>query len=505
MIKSLLHVNVEYENGLYAVNDREVAVLEAIPNGIEITAPFFNEENNLEEIEDAILMEDENDLIITWNSGTLSLVLALAGDLANEYGKNVYIPMDLLAEDEVISAGDGNVIFVKELSLIETALEKESCEKKITVPEEYIESEKNVNGSRYFVTMKNGYDAFVSGVYPQQLSNTFAKHVFLNNTDTDINAYMDLNSAVFSEEEVCANKNAHIHGHLITRDKVTFDGTSCALEREVIPYGEFASKREQGQLTRDHEYILKLETSEDYLAFENDLKAFEETGTTDTYERRLMDECRWSNECSLKRMLRFVENDGEIRPCITSPEAIGRIGDDPDDVITAASRKYDVVMIDRKCMSCSEHDRCSGCAMLPGNLSANEFCDFMHRHQLIKEYIHRQHVAAILARFSQLFCNYEKIRFSIPGKRFFYLDDVKEKQEIFICEKEGNYYYLNLQTNSLVRIEEKFVFLMEAWSTGADIESQILNLSLVFGFDSGRAQEAVVMGNRKLKNGGMIV
>ncbi len=505
MITSLIHINVEYENGLYTVNDKEVALLKAIPDDIDITTPFFNEENTLEEIEETILMEDGDDLLITCNSGALSLVLELGRDLAQEYGMNVYIPMDLLNEDKVISIGAGNVIFVKDLSLIETAPETASSESELAVPKEYIESEKNANGSRYYVTMKNGYDAFVSGVYPQQLSNTFAKHVFLNNAGTDINAYMDLNSAVFSEKELCTNKNAHIHGHLIAGDRVTFDGTSCSLEREVMPYSEFTDKREQGQLTRDHEYILKLEIPEDYLAFENDLKTFEETGTTDTYERRLLDECRWSNECSLKRMLRFVEKDGEIRPCITSPEAIGRIGDDPDEVITAASRKCDVVMIDRKCTSCPEHDRCSGCAMLPGNLSAGEFCDIMRRHKLIKEFIHRQHVAAFLAGFSKLFGNEDRIRFSVPGKRFFYPGEAKERQEIFICEKDGNYYYLNLQSGSLIRVEEKFVFLLEAWSTGADIESQILNLSLVFGFNSDKAQEAVVMGNRKLKNGGMIL
>ena len=181
MITSLLHINIEYENGLYAVNDKEVSELEAIYDAIEITAPFFNEENTLEEIEDAILMEEGDDIIITWSSGALSLVLALGRNLADLYGKNVYVPMELLNESKVISAGEGKVIFVKDISLIGTALENASHENEIVIPEVYIEWEKKVKGSRYYLTMKNGYDAFASGVYPQHVANTFAKHVLLDN------------------------------------------------------------------------------------------------------------------------------------------------------------------------------------------------------------------------------------------------------------------------------------------------------------------------------------
>lgn len=505
MIKSLLHINIEYENGLYAVNDKEVEALEAIPDDIEITTPFFNEENTVDELEDAILMEEGDDLIITWSSGALSLVLALGRNLAGMYGKHVYVPMTLLDEDKVVSEGEGKVIFVKDLSMIGAALEKASYKNEIAIPGEYIEGEEKVKGSRYYLTMKNGYDAFVSGVYPRHLSNTFAKHVFLNNEETDISAYMDLNSAIFSEKEICTNKNSHIHRHLITKESVNFDSSGSALKREVISYGEYAKKRKQGHLSHDHEYILKLEVPEDYQAFEDDLRTFEEKGITDTYDRRLLDECRWSNECSLKRILRFVEKDGEIRPCITSPEALGRVGDDPDEVKIAAGKKCDIAMVDRKCTSCPDQERCSGCAMLPGNMSVNEYCGFIHRHKLIKEYIHRQHVAAFLSGYSKLFHDEETVRFSIPGNRFFYPGEAEEKHEIFLCEMGGDYYCLNPQTAALVRIEEKFVFLLEAWAAGADIDRQILNISLIFGFNASIAQETVIMGNMMLKNGRMIL
>ena len=505
MITSLLHINIEYENGLYAVNDKEVSELEAIYDAIEITAPFFNEENTLEEIEDAILMEEVDDIIITWSSGALSLVLALGRNLADLYGKNVYVPMELLNESKVISAGEGKVIFVKDISLIGTALENASHENEIVIPEVYIEWEKKVKGSRYYLTMKNGYDAFASGVYPQHVANTFAKHVLLDNEKTNVSAYMDLNSAIFSEKEICANNIDHIHRHQITKESVNFDGSQCVLKREVISYGEYAKKRKQGHLSHDHEYILKLEVPEDYQAFEDDLRVFEEKGITDTYDRRFLDECRWSNECSLKRMLRFVEKDGEIRPCITSEEALGKIGDDPDDVIIAASKRCDIAMVDRKCTSCPDQARCSGCAMLPANLSVNEYCDFIHRHKYIKEFIHRQHVAAFLAGFGKIFHDAETVRFSIPGNRFFYPGDAGETQEIFLCEKDGDYYCFNTQTAALVRIEEKFVFLLEAWAAGADIERQILNISLIFGFNASMAQETVIMGNMMLKNGRMIL
>lgn len=504
MITSLLHVNVEYENGLYAVNDKETDVLREIPEEIEILTPFFNEENNLEEVEDTILMENVDDVLITWEKGALSLVLKLARDLAGMYGQNVYIPMEMISNDQVLFEGDGKIILVKDAAYIESALEVGEEISELSVPEEYETSENPVSGCRYFVTMKNGYDAFVSGVYPQQLSNTYAKHILLDDIEADVSGYVDLNSAVFTEEEILGG-NEYWHHHLISKEGVRFDNSDSVLKREVLTYHEFDEKKKEGQLTHDHEYILKLESSDDYKAFEKDLSIFEESGYTDTYERRLMDECRFSNECSLKRMLRFSVKNEEIRPCITSEESIGQIGDDYDEIITSASRRFDRTMIDRKCMSCSEHDRCSGCAMLPKGLAADEYCGLMHRHKLIREYIHKQHVASFLTEFSRMFHEDEVIRFSIPGKRFFYPGDEAEKQELFLCEKDGKYYYLNLQTGSLVKVESKFVFLIEAWAAGIDVDKQILNLSLVFGYGPEQSQELVVMGNRKLKNGGMIL
>ena len=505
MITSLIHINIEYENGLYAMDDKATEVLDRIPDEIDIITPFFNEENNLEEIEDAILMEDGDDLIITWSKGSLALALELAGDLAGVYAKNVYIPMEILEEDRVVSFGEGNVIYVKDVSKIDSSLENGHKEHWLGIPSEYIAGENPVNGDRYFTTMKNGYDAFVSGVYPQQITNSFAKHVLVNDKEADLKSYVDINSAVFSKEKLHTSDPAYCHKHVIEEGKIRFDNSSCALERTVLNYREYLEKRALGLLKHGHEYILKLESSEDYKAFESDLKDFEEKGLTDTYERRLVDECRWSNECSLKRMLRFSEKKGEIYPCLTSKESIGKIGDDYDQIITNANCKCDRAIINRKCMVCSEHDRCSGCAMLPEGFSEIDFCGFMRKHRLIREFIHRQHVAAYLAQFSSLFSGDEFIRFSVPGNRFFYPGDEDEKQEIFLSEKNGQYIYLNLRTGSLIKVEQKYVFLLEAWAEGSNLDSQIMNISLVFGFDPGSAQEAVVVGNRKLKNGGMIL
>lgn len=392
MSASLFHINIEYKNGLYTAKDIEG--------------------DSLEEIERAVLSQEGDEVIITYNKGALPLVLELTRDLSGLYGKKVYIPM-----------GDAKEV--------------------------------GTDDSRYFATMKNGYDAFVSGVYPQHISNTYAKHVLVHDKEADLKSYVDINSAIFSRKEIHIAQPPYSHKHVIGRGKISFDNSDTVLKRTVLTYHEYIDKRDRGQLVRDREYILELKSPEDYGAFENDLFLFEKMGFTDTYERRLVDECRWCNACSLKRMLRFYEKNGNIYPCLSSKESIGRLGDDYDDIVRNASCKCDRAIIERKCMSCTEHDRCSGCAMLPKGYSKTDFCAFMHRHRLIGEFIVRQHVAAFLAQFSNLFRDDEYIHFGVPGKELSHKGKQTGvevgKQEI-LCEKNGQYFYLNTETGSLMKI-----------------------------------------------------
>ncbi|MCR5557679.1 MAG: hypothetical protein K6F75_09010 [Butyrivibrio sp.] len=388
MTPAINRINVKNENGLYTVDDYEI--------------------DSLEELERAVLRQEGDEFIVTCNQKALPLVLELAGDLSEVYGKKISIPMEDTEEDKT-------------------------------------------DNIRYFAVMKNGYDAFVSGVYPQQISNTYAKHVLVHDKEADLRSYVDINSAIFTRKETHNMQPPYSHKHVIGKGKISFDNSGVVLKRTVLAYSDYIEIRDRGQLVRGHEYILKLKSPEDYSAFENDLFLFEKTGFTDTYERRLIDECRWSNGCSLKRMLRFWEKNGRIYPCLSSKESIGRLGDDYDDIIRSANRKCDRAIIDRKCMSCTAHDRCSGCAMLPKGLSKNDFCDFMRSHRLIGEFIVRQHVAAFLAQFSNLFRDDEYIHFLVPGKKFSHTGEEVGKQDI-LCEKDGQYFYLNTETGSLMKV-----------------------------------------------------
>ena len=413
MVTSIIHINVEYENGLYAFNGKVPAGAEESLKGTKVITPSFGEEDSLEEIEEAVLKEDGNDLMITWSEGAQALALELTGDLERFYGKKVYIPMGK--------------------------------------HEEHIGDRKPADERSFFTTMKNGYDAFVSGVYPQQISNTYAKHVLVHDKEADLRSYVDINSAVFSRNEMHCAQPIYCHKHVIEKEKIRFDNSDSILKREILTYHEYIDKRDRGQLARGREYILKLKSPEDYKEFENDLYRFEKTGFTDTYERRLIDECRWSNGCSLKRMLRFVEKNGKVYPCPSCKESIGKLGDDYDSILRSASYKCDRAIIERKCASCTEHDRCSGCAMLPEGLSKIDFCEFMRRHKLIGEFIVRQHVAAFLAQFSNLFRDDEYIHFGVPGKEFCYPGEEVGKQEI-LCEKDGKYFYLDTEKGLLMKV-----------------------------------------------------
>ena len=143
MSKELLFINIGYENGLYTFKNDDVC--SEIPESIMVNTPFYNQENSFEELVDTISMEPEDDIVFAYHYYNQKLVKRLAVVLAEEYGKKIYF----------VNPEELDFQRLTEMPVL-------NC------PEEETQG--------YFAAMRNGYDAFVTGIYPDNLSNTLAKH-----------------------------------------------------------------------------------------------------------------------------------------------------------------------------------------------------------------------------------------------------------------------------------------------------------------------------------------
>lgn len=510
MIKEVLFINIGYENGLYTFKNDDIC--SEIPEGIMVNTPFYNQENSLEELIDTISMEPEDDIVFAYHYGNQKLVKRLACMLAEYNGKNVYLVNPKLGNTRCCIGRD-YVIYVLEkyedlekVDAIDFGVLNE-------IPELSQEKTEDVNRG-YYMTMRNGYDAFITGIYPENLSNTLAKHVQLEKDTVieDVSQYLDLNGAFL----VNVDGDSHIeiqdlncinHLHIVNEREVQFDGTTASFKNIVCSYSQFVEWKERGVIYPNYEYYLKIENEQDLDRFAEELDLFQTFARVDTISKRLADECRWTNQCSLKRLTRYRVANDVIKPCITSEKSLLDLQAEPTTKLLEANKLCDRTMIQRKCVDCSMKVVCSKCACLPENISQEKFCKFVHKYPFVSEYLLKKRMVNFLGRFSKIFEGDSFLEVSSNVHCFEYPNekrDIVGKKNVFIFRKGKDYYFLHMQKGTLIKIESKYVFLLEAWALEETTEKIVEQVAEKYGLDISRAERVVKEGYQYLRKGGMI-
>lgn len=507
MIDSVLYVNIEYKDGLYELSNSVDDSM--IPNNISVNTPFFNEENSFEEICEIILEEDDDTVLFHCTDSNMSMVKQLSKCLYEDYKKTTILVYDGFEKDYQITDGEGSIYMINSFEKLNQLEEVEFAG--IESFEE-AQARKNMyeSSGNYGLIMKNGLIACMTGIYPDNLPNTLAKHVITDDVKVieRINDYVDVNGAVLLKESGSLSEYDTIqHVHRIHENEVVLDRSDLSIKQTVCSYQQFNEWKDAHKLSKDVVYFLKIENKEDLNCFKEDLLRFAKTGELDAYEKYLVDECRFTGNCSLKRMARYEVANGMVKPCITSDVVLGPVDRDAYTKKIEANKLYDRTMIQRNCSECAVKATCSRCACISKDLSQEEFCEFMHEFTYIREYIQEARIAGWLGRNSKVFAAKETItcnnsQHSLIGKH--QNKNSETVKPLFLYENGNVYYYLNVNNASLVSVEKKFVLLLESWACGESEAQMVQNMMTSFQMDEIQAKRLVVQGMEKLTNGGLV-
>lgn len=510
MVEEILFINIGYKDGLYVFENGDIDL--DIPNEIMVNTPFYNQANSFEELVDTLLLEPEEHIVFTYNYNNQRLVRKLACTLLKEYEKTVYLINSNLCNAVCNVDSQNSLYLLKNYEDLHN-VDQLSLQVITEIPELNLHSLPDIENS-YYVTMRNGYDAFVTGIYPQNVSNTLAKHIQLEKhvTIKDTSEYLDINGAfLVNMEDVkdidIQDKNNFNHLHIIKEEKVQFDETKVSLKNFICSYSQVEDIKRKGKCLLDYEYYLKIENKNDLEKFSVDLDFYKQTGKVDTISKRLVDECRWTNQCSLKRLTRYRVTEDGIKPCITSEKSLLESQEDHMMQLLEANKLCDKAMIQRNCMECAVKDVCSKCACLPNEISREEFCDFMHLYPFVGEYLRKKRIVNFLSKFSKIFEGNAYIEVSSSVHSFEYpIRKTKEcaGREVFVFKKNANYYALHIQKGSLIRLEKKYVFLLEAWALERSAEEIVEKMAEKYNMDISSAKMVIEEGYYKLQKGGLI-
>lgn len=507
MPDTILYVDIPYENGLYKFENRNI--FPNIPENIRVNTPFFNEENSLEELVEVIAEEEDLDIVFSCNEQNYALVKELGKILAKEYQRTVYIVNADFRKEYCVEQEGNSIYLLRDYQQL-NQLPYLALEAVQSIEDSFVNPEREREYSQgYYNAMRNGYVAFMTGIYPENLSNTLAKHILLETDEMTehLNEYLDVNGALFIKKESGETKKTIQHIHLVKENEICLDQSQMKIRQMVCSYKQFFCWKEDGKVSSDICYFLKIEDREDLECFARDLESYQREGVIDTLDRRIVDECRWTGECSLKRLTRYEVVNGMVKPCLTSEKTLGETGTDCYRQKVEANRLCDKTMIQRKCTECAMKNICSKCACIPQGIDTLDYCEFVHRYPFAGEYLKKSQVSHFLGCHSRIFMGKSTVRFSSSRHSLKYpvcREAQGEIKPLFLLENDGEYYCIELRKGSLIHVEEKYVFLLEAWALGEPRATIVENMQKVFDLTPSQAEMLVEEGMQHLKNGGMI-
>ncbi|SFC02308.1 hypothetical protein [Butyrivibrio sp. YAB3001] len=509
----MLLVDINVNNGLYEfVSEADV---DEIPQSFEVVTPYIEDVNSLEELEDALLEEESEVILFRSNADIRNLVAKVMIDFA-ESGDKEDAKYVLCTEDESLITGSyivGETILhvihdVSELEGLFNGLTSYECSEEL---ENGIKISEESEG--YYNAMKNGYNAYITGVYPQGISTSLAKHVYAEKSvvPEDLSTILDLNGALMVESEnvdISGNRNFN-HIHRISENSVKFDDSSYEVKRKCVSYKEYVDLRDNNAIESDYTYVLRILNNDDLNAFAKDLDRYRNEGKVDVTKVLIADECRWTSSCSLKRLLRYNMTRDGIKPCITSDVILAENGETQFDMLVKANKLADQTIAKRKCVNCPMSAKCAKCSCIPVGITEDDYCEFIKKYaDIMEDYLIKLRITSALSEISTIFGQEREINISSRTRGLEFNGTNAESKPTrfsYIFEKDGRYYGLQMKQWNIVHLDPKYVFLIEAWERGLEnMSTTEIEMSLKYGMSEELAKVMVNEGYAKLRQGGMI-
>lgn len=518
MFDNILVIDIGEKDGLISFNNNE-EVLDLIKAPSDIELGFFNDFDNLNEICEYVSEGTYSAVILKFDV-SLGLFARTLTDML--YTTNVKIIW--LIENSVYSfynviEKDTKVFnSYKDLNLYlsNKKMDMENIEE--TKLEQYFLKSKKYS-EIYKSIMTNGYIAYVTGVYPQELVGSSTKHIHINknvNLEKIINSFdINLNSAflvdVENYESDLYKKTKHTKGlvshvHQIDKDKIYFDNSEYSVDKKDCSLKEYVELCKLNKVDPNKIYIVHIKDNQDVSTLETILEQFKKTGEILNPNFYLADECRWIGRCDLNKFRRMNIIDENIMPCNTSKTCLYSMNDDKFVKLAKINKEREKVQVEN-CSKCNYSNICSKCICLPEGISRKVFCKIMNKFPYIKEYFEKVNFASFLLKNSKLFKE-NKINISSQAHPIIYtgMTGKYDPSHIIYLFSDGNKFYIyNFKNNEIIKIDEKLAFILEGYSIN-DAKSNIINnFKTKYSVDEECASNTVNAGMPLLRNMGLLI
>lgn len=372
----------------------------------------------------------------------------------------------------------------------------------------------------------NGYLAYMTGFYPQQIIGGGVKHIGFTEGSLDdhhmnrLGEYSGLNSALLFEYN---QVNREVNNDLIyfdtdgvwKRDNDKFKLLTEAADKksyylsnahQVIPTKEYEYTLQMNDFLhvepiqiRQMDYLkaaemepnadevdfqmLNITSTEDLNAYLEDIEHFSQTGTFRSgYEIKsyLIDSCRWSSAhyCRAKQLPRlFIDGEMTVSAC-RGCSALGDIGDSLDSLLMSAAVVSDQEQLLRGCGTCEIKDSCSKCTFLPAYMNRQQYCEIRKKHKMLHRYMQAIQLFKGLSKYSQALSgiNTSNLRVSLPTCTHLYPFTSKLSQKSAVAEtvylffvKDAPMVY-QATSQKVLKLNEPMALILEGLMIGADVE-----------------------------------
>ncbi len=252
------------------------------------------------------------------------------------------------------------------------------------------------NNEKSDISLRNGVIAYFSGQYITG-DREYVKHIEINAeelTEEVLSGLADKNagnSAIYTFSKASSKKFDEIKNIAQRTDFLLTNHINYEEKRnntfELIINGETSNyklkKNKYSEYVEEGgETFAEIADADDLKAFLEDIRIFEQTGVINherSWKPILMNACRWGDraECSIKDLPRMKISNGMVYPCRDSDKSIGDLSQAHFELKKKAALTLDETERRRACSECSARDKCGRCAMLPGFISEEKYCEIM--------------------------------------------------------------------------------------------------------------------------------
>lgn len=517
--KKLLLVVINVKSGLFQIEDTPVT--EGVSSiYFDIEQAILNDVNNMDDLICALTFEEYEFVLIRYQSELRYLLNYIITVLHENYKMKIAIYMNQKLNCGYFELQNRNVYILDSIEHIDNLIERPQIFSTSYLNFDTFCSLMDESGNMTEEgrqTLINGFDAFLTGIYPIGFINENARYIKVNkkilNNEFPWEEILDLNSAILVEDEervsiseFAKQQPSYFGSHLETvlDSKVYFDDDEKPYIYSIMSYGQYKENEYKNERCMEENIYLTINSKEDLECFLKDVQLFKEQGIIRGLNYSLLDECRWAGSCSIENLIRYtVKDDYSIKPCQTSNYAFGSIADDSYTKKVELHRYSAQNFNRRKCKSCESRQLCSKCVALPTFLLEENFCSIIKEYPFFFEYFLKKRVLRYVTKLSK-FCsqNIDKIRVSSQVHSLIYTGSmikINPKRFTYLIGIGDSFYVIHLKLTKILQISSKLAFVMEGYSR-SDTEQEIVKLfSETFESDLDIAKAEVAKGLEILK------